>query len=978
MAGINDYLTGIEQAVGGRVSGGYRTQEEQDRLRAAGKTRAVKSTHSTGTPERPGAVDLVAANMDPAVAEANLRAAGFPNARVIYETGKGKNQGTGAHLHASLDGTGIAGGGAAKAGGSATPSNPPIPSVMRDQGSTSLPADGGPAGLRNPFDPGSLGVDLETADSRARAADTMLQQVINTEIPQNQEDRRVALEERNSTVEAVNSDITQRTTGFLNKVKPLFAQKEAIADRYRQVTEMNPLERGFMSLFDASYDRSHLREVDGAIDAQLGAAGQSYKAILDAQSTLLNVVDSNYKGDEQMNLLERGFIDEKLDLASKSFAASDLIISNTMKGFGAQSQLLAAQNQLKDQVITGLTPGQRATALSQAQANPDKSLTIQGAKFTEGELLQASQADAKQQVALDEMILSRETAQMNRSMTAQRMQEAAEEKLIGTMTTAQQRMAIQNGGVFNGTQLPLDKLGAGLNNSMARDKLVVEGTVQKGTLSVLADSIQGMANQSRLGHQRSMQLTGVAPPELVRQNDQVAQQIQQLEKKILSAPPEQRDAIAEQYLPQVQKLYQQQQAAIDQVANRWAGGNKKILPLAQAFLSGAPLNSTSAVQGLIEMARTNGSFGGGMSGPAAEALATAKRLVAEDATPAAGTDMASLMATPQGRVEKERALESRVAQAIGGVYQNSIFHRVVTQAPAIAKQIGHLGQNLNAETLAEAVNAGDQKGYEIIGSQLGISPDEAKLLFTTGGEKSPLWQKANHGDQGFNQWGSQLQVAQLQSTYRILDATHPKVGQYKAGQVYANLLGDDRFASAAGQMASMQGQASFGDSIMGAMGAGSIQGQVSQFGQVAQNAYRAMGQRDLLMRVAHSNRYANDPGARVNTIIGAIPGITRDDRDKLMGALKPMAAGTPSVMQSLRVQFGADNPGGFMGDPSGYGGVVNGGSSQFVMMRDAIMSGKFEDPALEKIRMKAAQHFDQYATITDEAIESLSSYTPGN
>lgn len=994
MAGLNDYTDNILGILGGgRDTSDYRTQAQQDALRAAGKTKTVHSSHTTGTPEQPGAIDVAGNPLSPEEAAAKLHASGFPNAAVIYESGQGANNGTGPHLHVTLDssvprgGTGVAVTSAAGGGGAGAP---PIPDVLRQQGSTTLPGGPGPATIVNPFDlaQGALPGQLNTMSDRAQAADTMLSQVINTDVPASEAAQLATIKTRNDSVHAVNEDITQRTNAFLDTVKPLIQQKQAVADRYRQVSDMNPLERGFMSLFDASYDKDHLRDVDGAISNQLQTYGQGYQQILEAQNTLLHVADSNYTADQQLNLLQRGFIDEKLDLASKSFAAADTIVGTSLKALGAQSQVLAAQNQLQDQVITSLTPGQRATALAAAQKAPDKSVTIQGARFTEGQLLAASQADAKQQVALDEMVLSRQTAQMNNSMTAQRMADQAEDKLIGSLTTAQQRSAIQNGGVWMGHQLPLDKLGAGLQSSIARDGLVVGQTMQDGSTTALAQSIQGMSNQMKLGHQRSMQLTGIADPNMIRTWGVIANEVQSISGKIAAAPVEQRDALSAQYAPRLQQLYQMQQQSVDQVAQKWAGGNKKLLPLAQAFLSGSPLNSSTAVAGLIEMARTNGSFGGGMSGPATDALAVARQIVAADAKSKPGLDAASLMASPESRAQHEQELQTRVSQAIGQTYANGIFHRVLQNAPAIAHQIGHPGQNLDPQILGQAQTAGDSQGLEVIAGRLNITPEQAKTMFTQGAS-SPIFAHAKTAGpdgkpQSFGTWASQLQVAQLQSTYRILDSTHPHIGKFKAGQVYANLLGSDRFAQAAGSLNSMQGQASFGDSLMSTMGNGGMQGQISQFGQIAKSAYNAMGQRDMLMRVAHANRYGNDALARGQTIIGAIPGIEPADRDALMAAIRPALQQAPSFGQALRgkvTPMGAANPNGVLG------GALSGANQmawnpvqmdKFVQLRDAIVSGHFQDPKLEAIRKIAAKHFDAYTKVTDDAIESLGAYTPGN
>lgn len=989
MGGVNDYTDNIIRILGGgHDASDYRTQAEQDALVARGVTKTRYSSHTQGTPEKPNGIDVGGNSLSQQEATARLRANGFPNAVALRETGVGANQGTGPHLHITLDTTLMAGKKppmhnpeldavvANAAGVSPSGSDTPVPPVLREQGSTTLPGGPGPATLVNPFDvaQGALPGQMNTTMERAQTADAMLSQIINVDVPASQAAQIETMKERNDTVHAVNDDITNRTNQFLSTVKPLIQQKEAVADRYRQVSDMNPLERGFMSLFDASYDKDHLRDVDAAIGNQLKTYGEGYQQILEAQNTLLHVADTNFTADQQMNLLQRGFIDEKLDLASKSFAAADTIVTTSLKQLAGQSQILAAQNQLADQVITSLTPGQRATALDAAKKNPDKTVTIQGAKFTEGQLLSSVQADAKQQVALDEMVLSRQTAQMNNSMTAQRMADQAEDRLIGSLTTAQTRSAIQNGGMWQGHQLSLDKLGSGLQSSIARDNLVVGQTMQDGSTRALSQSVQGMSNQMKLGYQRSLQLLGVAPPELTRTWGVIGQEIQQITDKITAAPVGQADALSAQYAPRLQQLYQLQQKAVDDVAIRWAGGNKKLLPLAQAFLTGSPLNSSTAVQGLIEMARTNGSFGGGMSGPAADALAIAKQVVAADAKSKSGTDMASMMASPESRAQHEQELQTKVSQAISQTYANSVFHRVLTDAPAIAKQIDHPGQHLDNTILHEAQTAGDSEGLATVAAQLNLSPAQAKQMFSQG-SSGPLWAQANHKDaQGnelsYGQWASTLQVAQLQHTYRILDAIHPKIGQFKAGQVYANLLGSSRFAQSAGQLAAMQGQASFGDSIMASMGTAGLQGQVAQFGQIARSAYSAMGQRDLLMRVASANRYGNDPMARTTAILGAIKEINPAERQQLMTAIKQ------TIQQKYQGQFHLNDPA-----DERFHGPMQQGDQDFNQARsnvvaDIIKNQKFQDPALERIRQRAAKQWDTLSHITDSAVDALGTYQP--
>lgn len=82
-----------------RMTGGYRTPERENELRAQG-ARTVRpggvSPHSLGSPGAPGAYDLVVDGMSPYEAAARLRRAGAPFAR--YQP-KGAHGTQGPHLH---------------------------------------------------------------------------------------------------------------------------------------------------------------------------------------------------------------------------------------------------------------------------------------------------------------------------------------------------------------------------------------------------------------------------------------------------------------------------------------------------------------------------------------------------------------------------------------------------------------------------------------------------------------------------------------------------------------------------------------------------------------------------------------------------------------------------------------------------------------------------------------------------------------
>lgn len=108
-----------------RMTGGYRTPEREDQLRAEG-ARTVRpgglSRHSLGRPGAPGAFDLVVNGLSPVEAAERLRRAGAPFAR--YQP-KGAHGTQGPHLHLEPYGFGAPANGPRFQMASSTPAKAP-------------------------------------------------------------------------------------------------------------------------------------------------------------------------------------------------------------------------------------------------------------------------------------------------------------------------------------------------------------------------------------------------------------------------------------------------------------------------------------------------------------------------------------------------------------------------------------------------------------------------------------------------------------------------------------------------------------------------------------------------------------------------------------------------------------------------------------------------------------------------------------
>jgi hypothetical protein len=238
------------------------------------------------------------------------------------------------------------------------------------------------------------------------------------------------------------------------------------------------------------------------------------------------------------------------------------------------------------------------------------------------------------------------------------------------------------------------------------------------------------------------------------------------------------------------------------------------------------------------------------------------------------------------------------------------------------------------------------------------------------GESSPIWAKAKENAQGrsYADWETAVSTLQMQATMQHLDATHPKIGRFAAGDVYSNLLANDRFADSAARISSAQGQMGFGDYVASSASGGSMAANVGQFGKAVRQSYHVMKGMQGQERVAQTNRYGSDPKLRFRTILGAIPDVTKAEEELLF---KAITAQVPTNRWENNLSSG------MYGSSTEATGAMGGeNESEFFMLQRALTGTKLNDPQAEAIRRKVIPKFTEYTKITDETIDRFATYTP--
>lgn len=873
----------------------------------------------------------------------------------------------------------IGGGGVAGSGTGGTPSVRPlsIPDILKEVGRKEIT---GNPNQPQVLDPNKAGPALregyvETAN-RAGAADDVLNQTIAAlQGPGGIQEQQVeALAGRNERMDNLLNESAMRTTETMQRMQPLFQQKRAVVDQRRKLDQMNPLERGIRSLFDGNYDRQHLAEVEQGIDAELQLNGDEYKAILSMQDTLLGIVQKSYEGQNALLNLEGEHLSQNLELAGKSLAAASTMWDVTIKGLNVDQGQRAAQIQLSDQVLSQMTPGQMETAHNQAKASPDGTVTINGATFTEGTLLEARQRTGQQQLQLDQL-------RVNSELQNVALIEKSQDDLIGNMTTSQIRNAIQNGGEYNGVKLPLAKLNQGLQASVQGDELRVGLSGMDNARRNLQDMARSIGQSTQISGYRIAQLTGTQSKELNNLVMQQSAEFGQIQQQVRAANATgDGDRMATQFMPRLREMAAQRQQLIDGIATQWAGGNKDLKPLASAFLSGAPLNGESSARGLIAMVRGGQNFANA-SPQAKAAIDAARALVAQaDAAPQTtpGQSVEALFGKAPNAKEKESQLLRDVVKKIGDVYSSTQFDTTIRAAPQIAKQFGHIGQNLNPETLSDAITVGDEQGYNRVAGDLGITAADAKTLFAGGAGSDKIWAKANKQGLSLEQWGSRLTTQQQMATTQYMDQHHPKVGQWSAGTVLANLLGHPRFADIAGQQAAGAAQSTFGDFVVGTAGSANQAANVAQYGKQMRDAYTLHRQSARTNQLNNLNSYGADADRRFYTILHALPGVNSPEAGRMWAEVQKIVKNPEWREQNTSsldvIANAARNPSDFVF--SGAAATVN--NLQYEEYKLALGQAKFNDPNLERARRLALSKWGEYERVSDDAISALNTFRPEN
>lgn len=924
----------------GNVTSGYRSQAEQDALVRAGKTKATRSSHTVAH-----GYDLKAdAASSPEEIRARAAERGLTVGKVRYETGKGRNQGTGPHWHVEL-----------AMGTPANSSRPgqgvANPAAFLDGLESQLAPESRASQNVTTSAPTTFGSDAElqlragnveqALDSQGDLLDT-LQSVTDAA----QATQVASMAEMVEDTRAISDEIVKGTDELRRKVQPVFEARGRIADQMDKLVTMNPLERGLRGIFDLNYDRKFLERQLKDYDTTLQMRANDYDYLNKLHEAAMGEIERRYSLDNAIPGLAVKQIEEDLGIVGMRIQQTAGMLGNLRDRVAGETQLITAKAAAREDMLTRID-GPTVMTLANEAKKAGGIVKHNGIEFSYNELRDRLERDEEQE-------LGREMYRMSIASNRMDIAEKTATNLARSLTRSQAEAAIAAGGVWQGIQLPQDVLQNVFQNHIQTAKTQAE-TLQTTLPSSMAlrmgaDELRRISgiNQRTRGMFGGVGIEGVNA--IVQGSTTIIRELVQATER--GDPPEVITALT-QRLAQNSALVDQK---LDQALLRQSGGNKESAGYLKSFVMGAPMDSAASIQAITHFAvRGARPDGIAMSPEAKQVFQQAERITKRirDANPKVGAD------TLRQQVAME--LGDYAAKAVG----QARYERVSRDIPRIAKISGHPLGKLPQDAWSRARANATGQAYAAVASALGIPVDDVRRMRTTGKpldstpEAKTLYDAFNKQIANFNSVEQQALIQEIDDLPQVSPGT-------RNSSMLIQFLQSPELAKQASTYGSNLGAHSFGDYVVNPLTQGSTESMLSNDGAGLQTA-----QSDLTQKTRQTSRtiaagYANDPIARTRVILGSIPGIGKDGAEKLLPVIRQIVKENPDAFKSDASPI--PTTASMMHEAFTENGRLQ---RQEGVILSRLQQIKMQDPALETWRKLAVRGWQDAATQSNSFMENV-------
>ncbi len=760
--------------------------------------------------------------------------------------------------------------------------------------------------------------------------------------------RKVQLDEQNSELDTIQAADLQRQQELAVKAKqindeqiaaidgakPLLQAYKDQRDKIRQRLEFlkgrSGLEKGFLGIFDPSWDEDALHQKLNVIGAEAATLVEDLARESSFREQYLRALESNDAADDSVAAVQRNIIAE-----DSTMATSQLNVA--LQGFewignqlGANREILQAQVLEREEYLGSLTDQQIAGLQAEGAKNGGKVELENGMVIDAGRLQQVGQERRDKLMALRSREIALERGEID-------LADFHTERALANMTLDELRQVQKNGYTLNGQPVPVDKVNASIAAKLEfASAEVANASVDPNT------EWQTFTRQVTETSKRVRSLLGnTDTPEFVQYQQSITNAAKRIQAAIQDADQKGTGADTRKLIAnQLPELAKQFQAQTEQFALAAANGDKTGAGYINKYLTTGRLTIDDAASAAAYYA-LNGNMPSilraqpGMAALANTAKAATAKVKAEFNAQGIPFRANSAQARQEVAAEIRRTAPNQINDANGSAF--------LLDLPKVAAKQGASFAQVRPGDWQAALAGGEQRGYDLIAKELGVSGAELKSWFA--GKQIEGLQRYESEK---NQYKQRAAAAGFTETLNILDASPSAKPGFTPSKSLLELLESPKTAEAAATYNTLLGNFSLGGAIANGL---TGDGVVNLLGQARIQFERAANQLDFEranFSQGQASKYSQDPIYRASMVFGAIPGIDENDEKALLTAIRPMLKTGPGV--SAR--------------------EVN---SQIATL---LSQGRFQDPNLARVAKVAAQQFNEVGEMLDRAMNraAISSY----
>jgi hypothetical protein len=801
---------------------------------------------------------------------------------------------------------------------SLTPADPKKFEEYRGQSKTFQVADPFVAGVQAGLRTDQVSRALQT-EGQVLQADAAEQQRI-------QDERLSRLQDANEIKAELIRHSVESNNVFRQRNAQLREQRDSVQAKERELAGMNPLERFFKRVGNPEYRRSTIANQKATVAEEFTDAEVDWKEDQAAFRVDVDNLRASLEGADQISVLESANSNQDAVLAERNSVFAGKSLNQVMQSVQNQTAIDSAQENAHNDLINNMTDDMLASSLNAATVGGGKAV-IQGIELTQQQLERASQARIEVNIGLE----SRQLAlQGNRMELADNI----ETRTIQSMTPEMRSKALQDGGVYNGEQLNMNKL----TQAVANDKQVMGEALRRAEATEaparLGADIRNLGGRVQASGRMLTQMYGYEPQgfkqyttKYIGEMNQIASIMNQANKQGLGAET------ALRLQPRVDKLNEEYRQVIQSAAKDFGGSNKSLQAVGKAWFTGAPLAPQEAANAVAAWAQTGLPAGIVATGETKQILNQAFAAVAANAK------------KNGGKVDP-KVVQPMIMRFIGEKVADMRLNRVLKAMPQLAAKHKSPLRQINPTDFNYAVELGDEMGLESVADELGMTTEEAETKAKTDSKLATA-----------------IMAAQTQSTLKHLDSTFGGP-DFVPSQEMAKLFSDERFLADAHSVAVRHNEYSMPDFIVTQIAGADFHRQLGAYQKSVIQAGGAARKQIMKDSTLDSVQLRNNPFLRTQFILNSVPGVSKGEKQFLLDHLQTVI---PGMKKEYKQPAAGNLPTAIITGISSLGGghglqrargldatAINGAGEVMDTITSYIVGQKFADPKLESIRKRVA------------------------